>query len=157
MKRGSTMVLKGVVAMIGLFVLFVCGYVLPKLLISELTTSDFDFGWLFIGVYVSAVPFMIALYQAFKLLKYIELGQAFSQRSVAALKKTKCSAAAISALYVAGMPYIFYLAGRDDAPGLAAIGFVIIFAAFVIAVAAAVFENLFQSAVDIKNENDLTA
>jgi hypothetical protein len=54
------------------------------------------------------------------------------------------------------MPYIFYVADKDDAPGVAAIGFAIIGLSFVIAVAAAVFQRLLQNAVDIKSENDLT-
>ena len=54
------------------------------------------------------------------------------------------------------MPYIFYVADRDDAPGVAAVAFIIIGASFVIAAAAAVFERLMRSTVDIKSENDLT-
>lgn len=54
------------------------------------------------------------------------------------------------------MPYVFYVADRDDALGLAAIGFVFIGASFVIGTAAAVFQSLMQNAVDIKSENDLT-
>jgi hypothetical protein len=59
-------------------------------------------------------------------------------------------------MYVVGMPYIFHAADKDDAPGVALIGFVIIFASFVIATAAGVFQRLVQNAVDIKSENDLT-
>jgi hypothetical protein len=54
------------------------------------------------------------------------------------------------------MPYIFYVADRDDAPGVSVIGFIIIFASFVIAVFAAVLERLLQNAIEIKSENDLT-
>ena len=59
-------------------------------------------------------------------------------------------------MYAAGMPYVFYVADQDDAPGVVAIGLVIIGASFVIATAAAVFQKLVQNAVDIKSENDLT-
>ena len=102
------------------------------------------------------MPFFFALYQALKLLNHIDRNNAFSLPAVKALEKIKYSALAISGLFTAGMPYVFYVADRDDAPGVAAIGFVIIFASFVIATAAAVFQQLFQNAVDIKSENDLT-
>ena len=40
-------------------------------------------------MYVAAIPFFVALYQAFKLLSYIDKNQAFSELSVKALKKIK--------------------------------------------------------------------
>lgn len=157
MKRGSTLILRGVVILIGLIVLAVCVFVLPRLIGSELKPgADFDYGPIFLGMYLPAVPFFLGLYQALKLLRYIDHDEAFSQGSVNALKVMKYCAYIISGLYAAGMPYIFYVADRDDAPGVAAIGFVIIGASFVMATAAAVFQKLFQNAVDIKSENDLT-
>lgn len=155
MKIGSTFILRSVILLIGLTVLALCVVGLPVLIKSELT-GDFDYGFIFLGMYVPAIPFFIGIYQALKLLSYIDKNKAFSQPAVNALKYIKYCAFAISALYVLGMPYIFYVADKDDAPGVAAIGFVIIGASFVVATAAAVFQRLFQNAVDIKSENDLT-
>lgn len=155
MKRGSTFVLKAVIMLIGLTVLTVCVFVLPSAILSEIN-NDFDYGPIFLGLYVAAIPFYIALYQAIKLLGYIDKNKAFSLASVRALKKIKHCALIISGLFSLGMPYIFYVADRDDAPGVAAIGFVIIGASFVIATTSAVFQRLLKSAVDIKSENDLT-
>ena len=156
MKGGPTFFLRGVVAVLGLIVLAVYLFVLPPVITSELTTNDFDYGPLLLGLYVPAMPFFIALYQAMKLLGYIDKNQAFSELSVKALKNIKYCALAISMLFAAGMPYIFYLADRDDAPGVVAIGFVIIGASFVIATVTAIFQSLLQNAIDIKSENDLT-
>jgi len=155
LKQGSTIVLRGVVILIGIIVLALCVYGLPRLIISEMN-GDFDYGPVFLGLYAPAIPFFFALFQALKLLDYIDHDKAFSKVSVTALKNIKYCAFAISALFTLGMPYVFYLADRDDAPGTALIGFVIIGASFVIATAAALFQRLFQNAVDIKSENDLT-
>jgi hypothetical protein len=155
MERGSTHILRAAVIGIGLIVFAVCVFGLPRLITSELE-GDFDYGWIFVGLYVPAVPFFFALYQAFKILACIDKNKAFSQGAVDALKKIKYSAYIISSLFLAGMPYIFYVADRDDAPGVAAIGFVIIGASFIIGTAAAVFQKLLQNAIDIKSENDLT-
>jgi hypothetical protein len=144
-----------VIILIGLIVLALCVVALPLLISSELT-GDFDYGPIFLGLYIPAIPFFFALHQALTLLGYIDKNKAFSEASVKALKHIKYCAFIISALFAAGMPYVFYVADRDDAPGVAAIGFVIIGASFVIAVAAAVFQRLFQNAVAIKSENDLT-
>lgn len=157
MEKGSTIFLKAVVIVIGLIVLGLCVFVLPRLIGAELTrTADFDYGYIFVGMYVSAVPFFFALYQALKLLGYIDKNQAFSQASVTTLKNIKFAALTISGLYGAGMPYVFYVADRDDAPGVVAIAFVIIGASLVIATAAGVFQKVFQNAVALKSENDLT-
>ncbi len=155
MKHGPTIILRGVVIFIGLIVLALCVFALPAGIRSELS-GDFDYGAIFLGLYVPAIPFFIALHQALKLLSYIDMNKAFSELSVRALKNIKYCALAISGLFLAGMPYIFYVADRDDAPGVAAIGFVIIGASFVIATTTAVFQQLVQNAVDIKSENDLT-
>ncbi len=155
MERGSTIILRGVVTLLGLIVLAVCVFVLPRLISSELS-GDFDYGPIFVGMYLTAIPFFIGLHQALKLLDYIDKNKAFSQVSVNALQKIKYCAFAISGLYAAGMPYIFYVADGDDAPGVVALGLVIIGATFVLATAAGVFQKLFQNAVDIKTENDLT-
>lgn len=155
MNRGSTLFLKLVVIIIGLAILSFCVFVLPPVIQAELA-GDFDYAPILIGMYVPAIPFFIGLGQSMKLLNAIDANTAFSESSVRSLKSIKLCAFAISAFYTAGMPYIFYVADRDDAPGLAAIGFVIIFASFVVATAAAVFQKLFQNALEIQSENDLT-
>lgn len=155
MKQGSTLFLKGVVTLIGAVVLVICIFALPHLIKSELK-GDFDYGYIFLGLYITAIPFFFALYQAIKLLNYIDKNKAFSELSTTALRNIKYCAVTISALFAAGMPYIFYVADKDDAPGLAALGFVIIFSSMVIATFAAVLQKLLQNAAEIKSENDLT-
>jgi len=153
MKPGSTLFLKGVVVLLGIAALAVCIFGLPYLISTDQTGY---YRPILIGMYVPAIPFFLALHQAFKLLSHIDENKAFSDLSVKRLKNIKNCALAISAMYAAGMPYIFYAADRDDAPGVILIGLVIIFASFVIAVFAAVLQRLIQNAIDIKSENDLT-
>ena len=155
MKKGSTFILKAVIVLIGLVVLATCLLALPGLIRAELR-GDFDYGWIFLGMYLPAIPFFWALHQGITLLNLIDRNKAFSKATVRAFKHIKYCALVISGLYAAGMPYVFYVADRDDAPGVVALGLVIIGASFVIATAAAVFQQLLQSAVDIKSENDLT-
>ena len=153
MDRGSTLFLRGVVLLIGLVVLAICALVLP---VGIRTDNTGDYRPILLGLYVAAVPFYVALYQSMKLLRYIDLDKAFSELSVKALMNIKYCAITISAMFAAGMPYIYGVADRDDAPGVVAIGLVIIFASFVIAMFAGVLQKLLQNAIDIKSENDLT-
>lgn len=157
MKRGSTIILRAVIIFIGLVVLAICIFGLPSLIMSEMKAgADFDYGPIFLGLYIPAVPFFYALYQALRLLNYIDKNQAFTKESAKAFKYIKYCAFIISGLFTAGIPYVFYVADRDDAPGVAATGLVIIGASFVIGTFSAVMLKLVQNAVDIKSENDLT-
>jgi hypothetical protein len=153
MDRGSTLLLKGVVILIGIAVLALCLFVLPVGIRAE---DAGGYRPILVGLYVPAIPFFIALYQALKLLGYIDKNKAFSDLSVKAIDTIKYCAISISVLFAAGMPYIFSVADADDAPGVVALGFVIIFASIVIATFAAVLQKLIQNALDIKSENDLT-
>lgn len=154
-KRTSTYFLRSVIFLIGIAVLAICIFGLPVLIRSEMQ-GDFDYGYIFLGLYITAIPFFIALYQALRLLRYIDQNKAFSALSVRALKNIKYCAISISTMFIIGQPYVFYVADRDDAPGLAMLGFVIIGASFVIAAFSGVLEKLLQNAIDIKSENDLT-
>jgi hypothetical protein len=107
-------------------------------------------------LYITAVPFFFALYQALKLLNLIDKNKAFTHDSVVAFRNIQYCAYIISGLFILGMPYIFHVADRDDAPGVVAIGLVIIGASFVIGTFSAVMHTLVRNAVDIKSENDLT-
>jgi len=162
MKRGSTFFLKTAVIFMGIPVLALCIFLLPQIATeameqvkmgSELAYIVFSILFL---MYVSAIPFYFALYQALRLLSYIDQNQAFSNLSVIALKKIKKCAIAICGFYVVNLPFVYIIAEWDDAPGLILIGIVIIGASMVIAVFAAVLQRLLQEAIHIKSENDLT-
>ncbi|MEM1505163.1 DUF2975 domain-containing protein [Domibacillus sp. 8LH] len=161
MKRGSTLFLKIAVILMGIPVLALCLFLLPQIAneANEAAERGADVAFVVYGIlmvmYVSTVPFYIALYQAFKLLSYIDKNKAFSKLSVRALKNIKNCAIIISGLYVAALPLVYIMAEIDDAPGLVLIGMVPIFASMVIAVFAAVLQRLLQEAIDIKSENDL--
>jgi hypothetical protein len=162
MKQGSTIFLKIAVFLIGLPVLALCIFWLPQLAMEAFEQAKKGavlayvvFGILFV-MYVSAIPFLMALYQALNLLSYIDKNEAFSEISVIALKKIKKYAFTISGLYVLALPLVFIIAQWDDAPGLVLVGMVIVGASLVIAVFAAVLQRLLQEAINIKSENDLT-
>ncbi|WP_121610703.1 DUF2975 domain-containing protein [Mesobacillus foraminis] len=159
MERGSTLFLKIALILIGIPVLALCIFLVPQIgnFAAELYPDHAYLKYLvFIDLYASAIPFYFALYQAFKLLSYIDKNKAFSELSVGALKKIKYCAITISGLYVIGMPLFYLIAERDDAPGIILIGMVFILASLVIAVFAAVLQRLLQEAINIKSENDLT-
>jgi hypothetical protein len=153
MKKGTTLFLRGTLIVIALCVLALCIFVLPNGLNFD---DGIGYGPIVAGLYVSAIPFYIALYQSWKLLGLIDKNTAFSQSAVRSLGNIKKCAIAIAGLFAAGMPYIFVVANKDDAPGVVAIGLVIAFASCVIATFAAVLQKLLKNVVDMKSENELT-
>ena len=106
-------------------------------------------------VYIASIPFFVALYQAFTLLGHIGHNEVFSSKSVKTLKLIKYCAILIVG-FIAGGVAILLLGESDDRPPILAMGTLMSFVSIVIATAAAVFERLLQSAIDIKSENDLT-
>jgi len=159
MKRGSTNFLKIAVILLGIPILALCIFGLP-MLAKEAAESNSEFAYVLftivIVMYVSAIPYFIALYQAFKLLSCIDKNKAFSEISVKCLKTIKYCAITISGLYVVVLPFFFILGHLDDAPGAVLIGILFIFGPMVITVFAAVLQRLLQEAITIKAENDLT-
>ncbi|MDC7783277.1 DUF2975 domain-containing protein [Priestia megaterium] len=158
MKQGTTLFLKITVILIGIPVLALCIFLVPKVgnFAGELYPDmAYMKSLVFIVMYGAAVPFYFALYQAFNLLRYIDGNTAFSELSVKALKNIKCCAITISGLYVISSP-LFYFIGKKIDPPIGLVGIIIIFASLVIAFFAAVLQRLLKDAIDIKSENDLT-
>ena len=102
--------------------------------------------------YIASIPFFVALYQAFKVLGYAGQNEVFSQEAVKGLRAIKYCAIG----FVAVGEISIMLGDSDDRAGGVFIGLLISFSSLVIAAAAAMFERILQSAVDMKLENDLT-
>jgi hypothetical protein len=158
MKKSSTIFLQVVIMLIGIGVL--------ALLIWEpqtegvnahATNFEIYFKDPFLAlVYIGAIPFFVALYQAFKVLGYAGQNKVFSQGTVNALRTIKYCALAIIGFVVAEEMFIMLNHGSDDVAGGVFMGILITFGSIVIATAAAMFGRIVQNAVDIKTENDLT-
>jgi hypothetical protein len=157
MTRVSTVFLKLIVLLIAIAVL-TWMIVFPRLegratnldLISIYTDP------LVIYAYLASIPFFAALFQALRLLGYVEDGAAFSQSAIRAVRTIKyCALASIGFLVVAIL-YIRVMARGDDPAGPTMMGLVAIVASAVIATAAGVSQKLLQDAANIKAENDLT-
>lgn len=158
LKRSSTMFLKVIIFLAGISVLALCILLVPEManFAANLYPNIAPMKYLvFIVMYGAAVPFYVALYQAFNLLQYIDENTAFSELSVKALKNIKRCAITISGLYVLSLPLFYFIAKKMDPP-IGLVGLIIVFASLVIAVFAAILQRLLQEAIHIKSENDLT-
>src|SRR5699024_11509057 len=145
MQRGTTLFLRIAVYFIGIMVLALFIFWLPRL--ANVTAEMFpEFSYLrfpvLIGLYVTGIPFYFALYKALKLLTYIDKNNAFSELSVNALRYIKYCAITISVLYAIGA--VLLLAQNALHSGIAIIIFTIIFSSVVIAVFTMVLQKLLK-------------
>lgn len=159
MKRGSIVFLKIVIFFIAIVTLALMLWE-PHLEGRNVHATVFEiyFNDPFLAyAYISSIPFFVALYQAFKLIGYIDKNKIFSHVAVKALRTIKyCTL--ILVLFIVGAEVYFFVVqrGKEDIAGGVAMGIVMIFVSVVVATTAAVFQKLLQNAVDIKSENDLT-
>lgn len=157
MKRGSTLFLKAVIILIGLAV---CSGLIwfPQ---TEGRAANLDLisiysDPLILFVYLGSIPFFYGLYQAFKLLNLIDANKAFSQAAVNTIRNMKYASVILISFIIMTLIFIRYFAQGDDVAGPTMLGVCISLAFGVIATAASIFQKLFQNAVDLKSENDLT-
>lgn len=168
MHMRATLFMRAAVLIIGFVVLLFAAMLFPSIaknaaLVANMASysisplfSSVNIAFL-MGLYGSVAPFFIALYQAMRLLSYIDKKSAFSDISVKALKRIYYCAIAIFALYMLGiMPFVYCAAEIEDAPGLLLIGFAVGLAPFIVALFAAILERLLKEAIAMKAENDLT-
>jgi len=159
MKRGSTIFLQVVIALLGIVVLALLLWE-PQVEGRNVHATQFEiyFKDPFLAyIYLAFVPFFVGLTRAFKILGYARRNEIFSQHSVRALRIIKYCALTTALFIVGAEVYIFiFVRGTDDVAGGVMMGTFIIFVSAIIATAAAVFERTLQKAVDIRSENDLT-
>ena len=157
MKRGSTLFLKIVILLIAVAVF--AGLIwFPQ---TEGRAVNLDLISIYtdpfiIYIYVGSIPFFVGLYQAFKLLHFIDANKVFSKGAIKTLKYMKFASLSLIAFIVLALLYLRFFVHGDDVAGPTGLGIIVSFAAAVIATAAAIFQKLFQNAVDLKSENDLT-
>ncbi len=158
MKRSSTIFLQIVIVLIGVGVLALLLWE-PHLEGRNAHATNFEIYFkdpFLVLVYIGAIPFFVALYQAFKVLGYAGQNRIFSPAAVKALRTIKYCALTIIGFVVVEEIFIMLNHGNDDAAGGFFMGILITFGSIVIATAAAMFERILQNGVDIKSENDLT-
>src|SRR4030065_2498541 len=70
-----------------------------------------------IYIYIASIPFFVALYQAFKLLNFIDANKAFSQSAINTLRNIKFASLALIGFIALAMFYVRIFAHADDPEG----------------------------------------
>jgi len=161
MNRVSTLFLRLVILLIAIVVLAACILPLPRMISREAAKTP-ETAWIIylflVGAYVQAALFLFALYQAFRLLGYVDGDQTFSDPSVSALRRIKLCALISGALMVAGIVWVVILSAGsgDDSAGPVVLGLIGTFVSAVVAAAVGVMQTQVQQAID-KTRNEISA
>lgn len=162
MKRTLTGIAKIAIYFMALAVLIVCVVLLPEIAREEAVgKADIPLiGAFLIGVWILAVPIFVALYQAHKLLEYIEINKAFTNESIRALQNIKFCAILFSIMIILEATAVIIFARMadptEDVTHIVTLGFVFTFTSTVIAVITSLLQKLLKDAINLKSENDLT-
>lgn len=157
-KQGSTTFLKVIIFLLGIAVLTLCVFWLPVLAIREPKAHPGVYSlYPLLGyAYGCCIAFSVALYQAFKLLTYIERNNAFSELSLKSLKFIKkCGLTTIFfiVLGIVTLKGIAKVAG-DDPAGPISLSLMGILVTSIITAIVDVLQKLLKNLLDTKPEND---
>ncbi len=155
MKKAPTIFLQGIIILIGIGTLALLLWE-PRIegVNAHATNVEIYFDLFIVLAYIGSIPFFMALYQAFTLLRYIGQNKIFSQAAVKALRTIQYCALAIIGFVVLEEIFILLNHGTDDAAGGVFMGILIIFGSIVIATAASVLEGIIRCVVDRKSGHD---
>ncbi|MGE8079538.1 DUF2975 domain-containing protein [Peribacillus loiseleuriae] len=157
-KRGSTTFLKVIIFLAGIAVLALCIW-LPEIAVRDAKIHP-DTAYFLIPFLVCAygfvITFSVALYQAFKLLTYIEKNNAFSELSLKSLKVIKKCAFTVIFLILLGIVSLKVLAKitGDDPAGPISLSLMGILAASIIAAIVDALQRPLKNVPDIKSKKD---
>jgi hypothetical protein len=157
-KRGSTTFLKVIIFLAGIAVLALCIW-LPEIAIRDARAHP-DTAYFLIPFLVCAygfcITFSVVLYQAFKLLTYIERNNAFSELSLKSLKVIKKCTFAVIFFIVLGIVSLKVLSKvtGDDPAGPISLSLMGILATSIIAAIVDVLQKPLKNILELKPEND---
>lgn len=98
-------------------------------------------------VYISSVPFFVALYQAFKTLGHVGRDNLFSPESLKSLRVIKYCALSMIGFVVGGEIYIMFGISDDRAGGVF-MGLLVVLGSILMAAAASMFEGILKDVME---------
>lgn len=158
MGKARIFFLRATVVVVGLVILLISAFWLPSIA-AYFARIGPEFAYLqypvLIGIYLTTVPFFYALFLAMRILDSIDNTSPFTDEVLTYIIRIKAFAIAIALMYILGVLFLNTQGGALT-PGVGLLGIIIAFASIVIAVFAGVLQELFESALIYKKENELT-
>ncbi len=154
MKRWTTLILKVAIVLFGAFVVVFCAFGLSSIIMDLADSAQNIAKFMYpiiVVMYIAAVPILIALYQSFKFLNFVDKNMTFTEQAIKTLKTVRYCAMTMAGLHTVAFPFFAILGELDDAPGAIVIGFGFIFVPIVIATFVNLIEGLFKQVMSGQN------
>jgi len=132
-----------------------CVFALPEIWrggSEEYPAASRSLLFIVIGLYAAVIPFFLALWKAFMLLRLVDRNEVFSVASQKALSHLKYCAIVDAVLFVGGVPLLFPIAQADDAPGLILVGMIIACIPVAVVAFSIVFERLVREVILLRRK-----
>ncbi|MER2127853.1 DUF2975 domain-containing protein [Solibacillus sp. FSL H8-0523] len=124
MKRFSAMLLSTFLVGLGIIVILLCVFILPRLALETVTHSP-EVAYFLFGLYATAVPFLYAIYETLHMIQIIEKQSITSKQLLQGFTRIKYCGIVIAALYIAGI--IILDTANALPPAMALLGVIILF------------------------------
>lgn len=128
--------------------------------ISSLNEGKLEFSFPIIMFWIAILgSLFISYFVAFKLnniLKLIEKNKAFSVQTIETVRSIKKAMMILVILSFGILPIVYMIADLSDGPGFMIFGFLFVLLTITMYVFTLIVEELFTSAFNIQNENNLT-
>ena len=158
MKRVSTIFLQSVIVLHGLMTLVI----LIRFPLYEGRNMNATLTQVYLQdpflayMYIAFISIFVAYYQAFIFLTCIRKNRVFTAEAVNALRRIKYCAMTFIGFMLGAEAYFFIvMRSKDDIAGGVMMGLIVILISTVVAVAVGIFEQILQSALELKSGNDL--
>lgn len=147
--QGSLFIFEGVLCVLSL--LFTVQWLTsPKL------EYPFIVGLLGVAVYGTLIVGSFMLYSLNQILQQVLSKRPFADEVLLPLKKIHWSLAGLTVAFGFSLPFWYQVAQLEDAPGVMLIGLAVVAIPFACFIFFYIVEELFKSALNLQNENDLT-
>lgn len=158
MKKASTIFLRIAIICLGIGAIGLCALLAISWngVAAEFSGRAYAVRFVFAALVAAAVPFLVALYSAWRLLNYIDKGMPFTKEAAGTVKAIAFAAGCANVICVAALPFYYIWAQIVDAPGLMVIGTFLAGGSMVVAVFGSLLYRLLSEAADLQSESELT-
>lgn len=155
--KPKTTFLKFILAGLVAFILFLSFLLTMGLLFSINEHSVFPEQVLAsISLYLSAIASLLIIYYMYRMLDLVDNDRAFSAMSLIYVRAIFRLTIMEFIVLIGTVPFVYYIADNDDAPGVMIIGLGMLIIPLAVATFVSIIEKLLKNAIELKLDYELT-
>lgn len=109
-----------------------------------------------ISLYLSAIASLLIIYYMYRMLSLVDNDRAFSVMSLIYVRAIFRLTIMEFIVLIGTVPFVYYIADNDDAPGVMIIGLGMLIIPLAVATFVSIIEKLLKNAIELKLDYELT-